>query len=170
VVCLAAALGVTAVSARWRWMAATVLAVFFGLATSPLQKLMVAVPYEDFRSAVATSRGRHEDPNQRKRSRVFTCWLWRSSPLYDPRADTRVRTLPMLNQRIRAAQRAGGELYVIIGYPWLSASLTPTVYERVTNSSLFEKIATFPAQVPRHTLTVYRYVGKSDVPTGVEGE
>jgi hypothetical protein len=167
--CLTAALGVTAVPGRARVLAIAGLAVFFGLATAPLQRLMVTVPYEDFRSAVAASRGRHEHPKQRKGSRIYTCWLWRSSSLYDPRGDTQVRTLPMLNARIRAAQRAGGELYVIIGYPSLAATITSTVYERVTNSRMFEQIAAFPAQVPRHTLTVYRYVGKGTVPLGADG-
>lgn len=162
--CLTAALGATAMPGRWPALAAAGLAGFFGLATAPLQRVMVTVPYEDFRSAVAASRGRHEDPNQRTPSRIFTCWLWRSSLLYDPRADSRVRTLPMLNQRIRAAKRAGGELYVIIGYPWLSASLTPTVFKRVTTSPMFERVDDFPAQVPRHTLTVYRYVGQGETP------
>jgi hypothetical protein len=169
VLCLVAAIGATAVSDRWRVAAAAGLVIFFGLATFPLQRLMVEVPYEDFRSAVAASRGRHEEPIRRPGTRVYTCWLWRSSQLYDPRADTQVRTLPMLNQRIRAARRAGAELYVVIGYPWLSASLTPSVYERVTNSAMFQKVADFPAQVPRHTLTVYRYVGQGAEPEA-EGE
>jgi hypothetical protein len=153
---------------RWGVLTSAALAGFFGLATAPLQRVVVTVPYEDFRSAVAVSRGRHEDPNQRAPSRILTCWLWRSSLLYDPRADSRVRTLPMLNQRIRAAKRAGGELYVIIGYPWLSASITPTFFHRVTTSPMFEKVADYPAQVPRHTLTVYRYVGQGETPVEPE--
>jgi hypothetical protein len=71
----------------------------------------------------------------------------------------------MLNQRIRAARRAGGEFYIIIGYPWLSASITPSVYRRVTTSPMFQKVAEFPAQVPRHTLTVYRYAPAGDGPS-----
>lgn len=165
VLCLAAALGVTAVTGRWRLPAGLGLAAFFGLATWPLQRAMVAVPFEDFRSAVAASRGRHEDPNRRMGSRIYTCWLWRSSLLYDPRGDTQVRTLPMLNQRIRAARRAGGEFYIIIGYPWLSASITSSVYQRVTTSPMFQKVDEFPAQVPRHTLTVYRYVPAGEGPS-----
>lgn len=168
--CLTAALGV-ALAPGWGGRAAALALVgFFGAATLPLQRTMIRVPYEDFRSAVAASRGRHEDRIRRNSSRVHTCWLWRSSQLYDPRRDTKVRTLPMLNQRIRAAQRAHAELYVIIGYPWLTARLTPTVFQRVTTSPSFEKVADFPAQVPRHTLTVYRYVpgrtSEADVQTG----
>jgi len=48
--CLTAAVGVTAVPGRARLPAMAGLAVFFGLATAPLQRLMVTVPYEDFRS------------------------------------------------------------------------------------------------------------------------
>jgi len=156
--CLTAALGVCLVPGWVRPAAGLALIGFFGWATLPLQRTMIRVPYEDFRSAVTASRGRHEDRIRRTSSRVHTCWFWRSSQLYDPRRDTKVRTLPMLNQRIRAAQRAQAELYVIIGYPWLTARLTPTVFDRVTTSPSFEKMAEFPAQVPRHTLTVYRYV------------
>ncbi len=171
VLCLAAAFGAMAAGGRACGLVAVGLVAAFGLATAPLSRRMTGIPFEDFRSAVAASRGRHEDPNQRARSRIHTCWLWRSSLLYDPRADTRLRTLPMLNQRIRAARRAGGELYVIIGYPSLSARLTPTVYERVTTSPQFEKVADFPAQVPRHTLTVYRYVPEAgEAAAGSAGE
>ena len=162
-VALVAAVGVGGLP-RWSVVAMAGLAVAQAVALWPMNHSMRMHPYEDLRGAMQASRGRHESPYRKRQSRVYTCWLWRSSVLYDPRSNTQIRTLPMLNYAIREAERAGGELYMIIGYPELAARITPTVYQRVTADPSFEKVASFPAQVPRHTLTVYRYVGKATPP------
>lgn len=159
--CLLAALGVIGYT-RFHWVVMVLTVGIVAAALWPMNRAMVRHPYENLRGAMEASRGNHEstvDPP--KRSRVYTCWLWRSSALYDPRGNTQIRTLPMLNYAIREAERAQGELYMIIGYPELAKRITPTVYQRVTNDPSFEKVAEFPAQVPRHTLSVYRYVSKA---------
>lgn len=160
VLCLLAALG-AASPARWRWASMLALPVLLAAALWPLNRVMIQHPFENLRGAMEASRGRHESPYRKSRSRVYTCWLWRSSVLYDPRGNTQIRTLPMLNYAIREAETAKGDLYMIIGYPELARRLTPTVYQRVTSDPSFEKVAEFPAQVPRHTLAVYRYVPES---------
>lgn len=159
VLALVAAVGVGGVP-RIPVVAMVGLAAVQAVALWPMNHSMRIHPYEDLRGAMQASRGRHEPPYRKKSSRVYTCWLWRSSVLYDPRGNTQIRTLPMLNYAIREAQRAGGELYMVIGYPELAARITPTVYQRVTADPSFQRVASFPAQVPRHSLTVYKYVGK----------
>ncbi len=154
--CLVAAIG--AAGLPWRRLVLVGVPLLYAAAVLPLNRAMIRHPYEDLRGAMEITRGRHESPYRKAPSRVYTCWLWRSSALYDPRGNSRIRTLPMLNYAIRETRRAKGELYMIIGYPELSARITPAVYKRVTGDASFEKIAEFPAQVPRHTLMVYRYV------------
>lgn len=160
VFCLVAGCGAAGIS-RWRWVPMLALPAVFAAALWPMNQVMIRHPFENLRGAMEASRGQYESPYQKARSRVYTCWLWRSSVLYDPRGNTQIRTLPMLNYAIREAESAKGELYMIIGYPELARRITPTVYQRVTADPSFEKIAEFPAQVPRHTLSVYRYVPES---------
>lgn len=156
---LVAGIGLTS-SRRWPGCLSAAGLAVYATGLWPQNRSMVANPYENLRGAMEASRGLHESPYEKGTSRIYTCWLWRSSALYDPRGNTKIRTLPMLNYAIRETEQAMGELYVIIGYPELARTITPTVYARVTNDPSFEKVAEFPAQVPRHTLLVYRWVSQ----------
>jgi hypothetical protein len=159
-VCLAAGAQTLAAgswSARLRPVV-PVLALALSLAVWwPVDASLIRLHEEDYCGAVAASRGRHENPDViTPKSDVFTCWLWRYSPLYDPRGDPHVRDAGALRRRMDTARAASGELYVIVGYRELAESLNADMLQVLEDPLLFEKRAIFPARESLHTLEVYR--------------
>lgn len=158
-ICLAAGAGMLGGwprSSRRSWIILPAVIASVAAVWWPVDESLVQFHEEDYCGAVAASRGQHENKVMIDQSRVLTCWLWRHSPLYDPRGDQHVRDSTALLQQVKAAEAAGKELYVIVGYRELAKSLNADMLQVLDDPSLFEKRAIFPARESLHTLEVYR--------------
>jgi hypothetical protein len=121
----------------------------------PMNNSLMIRASEDFKSATDASRGLHEAGIRKERSSVFTCWLWRSSYLYDPRAEIHVRNAQQLREQMNAARAASGALYVIVGFRELAEDLSGDLLRLLDDPSLFAKTTTFHTSESSHTLEVY---------------
>ncbi|CAN5695867.1 hypothetical protein BH11VER1_BH11VER1_15790 [soil metagenome] len=123
----------------------------------PIHKSLIIEPEEDFRGAATLVRDSLEDSTETKsKTRIYTCWLWRSSTLYDPRGDIHVRDAPEMRRSYRIAKENKGQLHVVVGYRELAEAQNADVLAMLDNPFFFEKIKVFPARNSLHTLEVYR--------------
>ena len=122
----------------------------------PMTREFIRQPTEDYRGVTISIRGGISDRPESDHSKIFTVWLWRFSPLYDPRGDTHVRDAKALRERMNLAKSGEGELFVVVGYRSLAESLNHDMLAILDDPAVFEKRATFRAQEALHTLTVYR--------------
>lgn len=123
----------------------------------PINKSLVTEPEENFKDAATLVRDSLESSSETKsKTRIYTCWLWRSSPLYDPRGDIHVRDAPEMRRAYRIAKENKGQLHVVVGYRELAAAQNADVLAMLDNPFFFEKIKVFPARESLHTLEVYR--------------
>lgn len=114
-------------------------------------------PRENYKQATLLTRGRHEPAGFAGPSRIHTGWLWRHASLYDPRGDTKVRTMEALEERCRRAQDEGGEFYMVVGMRHLSEAVFPGLMRRLRDPGQFDHLATLWGGEPLNTLEVYRW-------------
>ena len=158
-VCVAVGIYAIANTLPERFRSATVAGLFLLAMASlwPMNASLVSRPEEDFRSAAAVSRDKHEVFSPDKPSKVVTCWLWRYSVHYDPRGDSHTRTALTLQAKMEEAKAIkDGELYVVVGYSSLARTLNADMMALLENPALFEKHPPFYGRESIHTLTVYR--------------
>lgn len=123
----------------------------------PIDKSLITEPEEDLRGAATLVRDSLESPSEeRTSSRVYTCWLWRSSSLYDPRGDIHVRNDAEMRRCYRLAKENKGKLHVVVGYRELAETLNADILGMLDNPVFFEKVQVFNARESLHTLEVYR--------------
>lgn len=125
--------------------------------TIPQTAYMLSHPVEANREAFEVTRGRHEPLWQTTPTLIHTVYLWRHIGLYDPRADTHVRTAASLKAKIEAVRKVDGELYVIMGERLLSQLLSPDMVPMLYDETLFDHTHTFHAQDDSLTLYVFHY-------------
>lgn len=116
-------------------------------------------PIEANREAFMATRGRHEPLGHKGPSNVYTVYLWRHIGVYDPRAETKVRTAPDLKKKIEQVLHTNGELYVVMGEPALSRLLSGDMVAMLEDPALFTPTETFWAQNDSLTLRVFHYTG-----------
>jgi hypothetical protein len=122
----------------------------------PMNVSLMTTASEDFKGAVAATRGRHETFNPKTGTTVATLWLWRFSALYDPRGQIHVRDAPSLTKIIQEVKSTATELYVIVGYRELAERLNAGMLAMLDDPSLFERTRDFQTHQSLHSLTVYR--------------
>lgn len=153
-----ASLAVARFKRNWALPSCTL--ILLGLITAawfPIQKSLITEPEEDFRGAATLVRNSLEDSTETKsKTRIYTCWLWRSTSLYDPRGDIHVRDAPEMRRAYRIAKENKGQLHVVVGYRELAEAQNADVLAMLDNPFFFEKIKVFPARESLHTLEVYR--------------
>lgn len=124
----------------------------------PQIQLMDTQPYESNREAFYLTRGLHEPWNYAGPSKIKTCYLWRHIYLYDPRADTHVRSAAELEAAIQQTEATpGGELYYVVGQRLLFRELQKDVFALLADPALFEKTHVLWAEEEIHTLEIYHY-------------
>jgi hypothetical protein len=116
-------------------------------------------PVEANREAFLATRGRHEPLHHSGPSTIHTVYLWRHIALYDPRAETKIRTGPALQEKIDQITGTQDELYVVMGEPALSRLLSGDMVVMLEDPALFTLQETFRSQEESLTLRVYHYTG-----------
>lgn len=144
---------------KGKWSLPLTLAMLCLIAAAwfPINKSLITEPEEDFRGAAALVRDSLEDSTETKGiTRIYTCWLWRFSALYDPRGDIHMHDGSEIRRSYRIAKENKGQLHVVLGYRELAEAVDADVMEMLEDPFYFEKIKVFPARDSIHTLEVYR--------------
>lgn len=166
-VSLCAALGLLEVASLFQrriplqpvpWVRTGAAVALLALATAsvwPMNASLITLPEEDYKSAVASTIGRHETFTPKGTSKVYTIWLWRYSILYDPRGEFRARDLPAMRVYMDKARATHGELYVIVGFRELAKMKNADMLEVLADPAQFEQVISYPSRESLHTLDVY---------------
>ena len=147
---------------RGKVLLSVVPVMLFGWLVFPAYAATLRYPYESIGESVALTRGQHEalpPAGAALESDVVTLRLWRTAPLYDPRAGD-ARTASELQSVIDDCCAQGRELYVTSGLFNYVRNVTPELAALLEDPAVFEKIAVLPSDDPLFTLHVFHLIQK----------
>ncbi len=142
---------------NWSLPCVLIMLSLIAAAWFPVNRSLITEPEENFRGAAMLVRDSLEDSTETKsKTRIYSCWLWRYTPLYDPRGDIHIHDGSEIRRSYRIAKENKGQLHVVLGYRTLAEEVDADVMEMLEDPFYFEKIKVFPARDSIHTLEVYR--------------